>query len=142
MAQSSARSRHAGFSLPELAVVGLIALGALAALLHAAWFGLRGEERVQEHGQALARARSHLEAALARPSLQPGEWSGEEGEGLRWRLSVQAIGEAGGAVLYEIRVAVAGRREAGATLVTRQVRPAQPAASRTAILDAEALNTH
>ncbi len=82
--------RSAGFSLIEV----LAALALLALVLGAAWRvidgGLTAARIAAQRARAVALAESTLAGAMARDPTQPGEWSGDSADGLRWSVAVRA----------------------------------------------------
>jgi general secretion pathway protein I len=83
------RNREAGFTLLEILVAFIIAAIALAVLFGGAMEGLRASRTAVGYEEAVARARSHLAAARVTPL--PGDTSGDDGSGYRWRLLVRAV---------------------------------------------------
>jgi general secretion pathway protein I len=88
------RRREAGFTLVEVVVAFAIVTIILAALYQAIAGAWRGYARTQLREQALALARTHLEAIGIEEPLQPGERTGTYATGLAWRLTVEPAGTA------------------------------------------------
>ena len=73
-----------GFTLIEVLVAFIIAGLALAVLVHAGVEGLRASSLSARYQEALARAQSHLAAAV--DASQPGDRQGDEGDGFHWHV--------------------------------------------------------
>ena len=86
-------SRERGFTLIEVLVAFAIAALALAVLFRSSGTALTSSRAAVQYQEALSRARSHL-AAIGTGVLEPGEQSGDDGDGYRWRLTVQPAGTA------------------------------------------------
>ncbi|MDR3537709.1 MAG: type II secretion system protein [Acetobacteraceae bacterium] len=81
--------RDGGFTLLEVLVAFVIATLALTVLVHAGVDGLHGAALGARYQEALARARSHLAAAVAAP--QSGDRQGDEGDGFHWHVRVAPV---------------------------------------------------
>ncbi len=79
--------RARGFTLLEVLVAFAIAAMALTALTATAAAGLRSSRVAAHTEQALSRARSRLAVLALDP--RPGEQSGDDGGGFRWRTLVR-----------------------------------------------------
>lgn len=75
-----------GFTLLEVLVAFVIAMGALALLSRVGLDGLRGATLSGRYQEAVARAQSHLAGVGANPPL--GDRQGDEGDGFHWRVRV------------------------------------------------------
>ena len=95
--------RPPGFTLLEILVAFAIAAIALTALTAAVAGSLRSSRAASTTEQAISRAQSRLQAASLAP---PGERSGDDGGGFRWRESVRQVGRSGAAALYDISVEI------------------------------------
>ena len=82
--RTSVRAPDAGFTLIEVLVAFIIAGLALAVLVHAGVEGLRASSLSAKYQEALARAQSHLAAAV--DASQPGDRQGDEGGGFHWHV--------------------------------------------------------
>jgi general secretion pathway protein I len=106
--RASAHRADAGFTLIEVLVAFIIAGLALAVLVHASVEGLRASSLSARYQEALARAQSHLAAAV--DASQPGDRQGDEGDGFHWHVRTVPIGRitlpGGPATLLELSVAV------------------------------------
>jgi prepilin-type N-terminal cleavage/methylation domain-containing protein len=109
--------RQRGFTLLEV-LIGLSIAGlALMALFDGAALGLRSVERAGRTAEALSHARSHLAALGQSGPLLPGETTGDDGGGFRWRRRIALLGvlpalQGGATALYDVRVTI-GWDEAG-----------------------------
>lgn len=83
-----------GFILLEVLVALVIAGIAVAVLLGAGGTSLRSTHSAADNEIAVSRARSHLAALGRLEPLAPGEFSGNDGDGFRWRLRVRPIATA------------------------------------------------
>ena len=95
--------RPPGFTLLEILVAFAIAAIALTALTAAVGGSLRSSRTAGTTEQAISRARSRLDAASL---AVPGERSGDDGGGFRWREVVRQVGRSGTAALYDITVEI------------------------------------
>ena len=106
-------ARERGFTLLEVLVAAAIAGLALAVLFQGAAGSVRSA-RVADHVQeAVSRARSRLAVLERGPVPQLGDQSGDDGGGFGWRSKVTQIGLGGGAVLYDLAVAVSWTADGG-----------------------------
>jgi prepilin-type N-terminal cleavage/methylation domain-containing protein len=80
-----------GFTLLEVLVALAIATLALGALFSATLTGLQSTQAASQYQQAVARARSHLTAAVHATPLTAGDWQGDDGGGFAWHLHVVPI---------------------------------------------------
>jgi len=118
--------REDGFSLLEaLVALAIVALG-LEFAVTAAGAGLAATQQERRGVEALARCRSHLAELGAPAALIPGEHTGEDGQGYRYRTRVTLLDVApprralllGGVTtalstaLYRIEVTVSWRNRA------------------------------
>lgn len=87
-ATSPAACRDAGFLLLEVLIAFIIAGAAIAVLLQAGASGLNATRTASLYQEAVARARSHLDAAVHGPALVPGDNQGDDGGGYHWRVRV------------------------------------------------------
>jgi len=83
--------RDDGFILFEVLVALAIAGIAVAVLFGTGSTALRSTRSAADYEAAVSRARSHLAALGRLEPLAPGEFSGDDGDGFRWRLRVQPI---------------------------------------------------
>jgi general secretion pathway protein I len=83
--------RNDGFTLLEVLVAFVVAALALGVLFDASLSGLRLATSTERHGQAIARARSHLAMAVHADPLEPGDWRGDDGGGFAWHLHVAPV---------------------------------------------------
>ena len=95
--------RPTGFTLLETLVAFAIAAIAVTALTAAVAGGLRSTRAASVTEQAISRAQSRLDAASL---ASPGERSGDDGGGFRWRETVRPAGRSGTAVLYDVTVEI------------------------------------
>jgi general secretion pathway protein I len=102
------RRPQAGFTLIEVLVAFLIAGLALAVLAHAGIEGLRASSLSARYQEALARAQSHLAAAV--DASQPGDRQGDEGDGFHWHVRTVPLAHittpSGPATLLDVSVAI------------------------------------
>jgi general secretion pathway protein I len=101
--------RQAGFTLIEVLVAFIISGLALAVLVHAGIEGLRASSLSARYQEALARAQSHLAAAV--DASQPGDRQGDEGDGFHWHVRITPVATAarmdgGQARLLAVSVAI------------------------------------
>lgn len=80
--------QEAGFTLLEVLVAFVIAAIALGALYQGAISGLLGARVATQYEEATSRARSHLAAIRQDTRLVPGDQSGDDGGGFRWRTRI------------------------------------------------------
>ncbi len=83
----------AGFTLLEVIVALAIAALALVVLFRAGGGGLSAVDTAARVEEAVARAQSHLAAFGRAGSIRPGESTGDDGDGYRWRLWTRPIAE-------------------------------------------------
>ena len=114
-AQSNLSRRTAGaggFTLIEVLVALAIAAIGLAFFLSAAGVGLQNAGIADQYVQATRRAQSRLaEVGLTMP-LKQGDYSGDDGDGFRWRVVIASpighaqgpAGQAPSAALYPVEV--------------------------------------
>lgn len=112
------RRREAGFTLLEVMVAFIIAALALGVLYKGALGGLLSARVATQYEDAISRARSRLATIGHGSAIVPGERSGDDGGGFRWRTRV-AVAQSGPrppgpitpgsqvATLYAISVAIA-----------------------------------
>jgi general secretion pathway protein I len=86
--------RQRGFTLLEVVIALIIAGMAAAALMAAVGTGLHATRTATMVDQALVRAQSRLTAATHGARLVPGDTSGDDGGGFRWRLHVAPVASA------------------------------------------------
>ena len=86
--------RAAGFTLIEVLVAFVIAAMALAMLYEGASGGLFATAIATRTEEAVARARSHLAVVGHGTVIVPGDQSGDDGDGYRWRLSIRQVATA------------------------------------------------
>ena len=84
-------SGQRGFTLLEVLVAFTIAALALVVLFNAGLAGLHSTQAASHYEQAIARARSHLTAAVHASPLVSGDWQGDDGGGFRWHLRVAPV---------------------------------------------------
>lgn len=80
---------NGGFTLLEVLIALIIVGIGSSAMLFAATDGRRAVAAAERYGDAISRARSHLDAAAARPVA--GQHEGDDGSGYRWRTQVRAV---------------------------------------------------
>lgn len=104
-----------GFTLLEVLIAFVIAALALGVMFNVAVDALKSTAISARYEEAVVRARSHLAMATKGGALMPGDWSGDDGNGYRWRLHVMPVSEAstrrsGGPavplVLYAVSVSI------------------------------------
>jgi general secretion pathway protein I len=83
--------REAGFTLLETLVAFAIAAIALAVLYRGAVDGLVGAHQADRTEEAVARTRSRLAALCHGAQLAPGQRSGDDGGGYRWRTDITRV---------------------------------------------------
>ena len=119
--------RPPGFTLLEILVAFAIAAIALTALTAAVAASLRSSRVASVTEQAISRAQSRLDAAALAP---PGERSGDDGGGFRWREMVRQVGQSSTAALYDITVEISWTVDGPHRLALRTFRvdnaPQQP----------------
>src|SRR5436305_9009634 len=108
--------RNAGFTLLEVVVALAIAGLALVGLFRAGSGGLFAVDTAARAEEAVQRAQSHLAAVGRNAALTEGEFTGDDGGGYRWRLTVrpvssrQAPGQDGltsvASTLFDVEVAI------------------------------------
>jgi len=79
--------RQHGFTLLEVLIATVIASLGLSAMVLSASGGIRAGVTANRYGDAISRAKSHLEGAAAQ--LFVGEQEGDDGSGYRWRTRVR-----------------------------------------------------
>jgi general secretion pathway protein I len=84
-------AQRAGFTLLEVLIALIIASIAIAALMRAGAAGLSATDTASRYEEAVARARSHLEAASHGTRLIPSDNQGSDGGGFRWRVRVARV---------------------------------------------------
>jgi prepilin-type N-terminal cleavage/methylation domain-containing protein len=90
------RRGEAGFTLIESLVALTVFVGVVTAFyqtMGGSWHGIR---RVQRDGQALALAKSKVNAAGLEQPLTDGQVFAGDDDGIRWQLSVERYGRAPG----------------------------------------------
>jgi general secretion pathway protein I len=115
--------------LLEVLIALIIAGAALAVLFHAGGGALTATRTATRYAEAVARARSHLAAALHGEALAPRDTTGDDGGGFQWRMRIAPLAatstESDGApiTLYEVSVWIGWRdgTERDVRLVTQQV---------------------
>jgi general secretion pathway protein I len=99
---------QAGFTLIEVLVAFIIAALALAVLFSAGVDGLRSSSLSAQYQEAIARARSHLAAAV--DASQPGDRQGDDGGGFHWHVRTvplaHIVAPSGPATLLSVSVAI------------------------------------
>ena len=81
--------RPFGFTLLEVAVALAIAGLALVGLFQAGSIGLVTADTAARAEEAVERAQSHLAAVGRDAALSAGQFTDDDGNGYRWRLSIQ-----------------------------------------------------
>jgi general secretion pathway protein I len=123
--RTESRGEAAGFTLIEVLVAFIIAALALAVLFNAGIDGLRASSLSAEYQEAIARARSHLAAAV--DASQPGDRQGDDGDGFHWHVRTVPLAHivtaSGQATLLAVSVAISWGHAPGRTveLDTEQV---------------------
>src|ERR1700754_588558 len=85
---SAARRPQRGFTLIEVLIAFAIAAMALGLLFQAASSSGGAAHLAGNYEEAISRAKSHM-ASLGRESdIAPGEQSGDDGSGFRWRVKI------------------------------------------------------
>ena len=102
------RGPDSGFTLIEVLVAFIIAGLALSVLVNVGIEGLRASSLSARYQEALARAQSHLAAAV--DASQPGDRQGDEGDGFHWHVRTVPIAHiavaSGQATLLAVSVAI------------------------------------
>lgn len=111
----------AGFTLLETLVALAIAAMAIGVFIKEAGVSLRSVAMAGRYEEAVSRAKSHLAAVRSDTTLVVGDFSGDDGDGYRWRVRVAPVatskpaeGGASGVTLYTIDVTISWARD-GAT---------------------------
>ncbi len=78
-----------GFTLIEVLVAFVIAVGALAVLTRAGLDGVRTATVAGRYQEAMARAQSHLAAIGDAPT--PSDRQGDEGDGFHWHVRIAPV---------------------------------------------------
>ncbi len=139
MRTAAERPSERGFTLLEVLVALAIAGLGLGALFEAASGGLSGVDTAARHIAALRRGEGRLAELGITIPLAEGQWSGADGDGYRWRMTVSPIlSHAGGGdrttpgrTLYAVEVWIGwslGRSTSSIRLDTYRLGPL-PAAS-------------
>jgi general secretion pathway protein I len=81
----------AGFTLLEVLIALIIASVAIAALMRAGASGLNATDTASRYEEAVARARSHLDAVTHGMVLAPRDNRGDDGHGYHWRVRVVQV---------------------------------------------------
>jgi general secretion pathway protein I len=129
-----------GFTLLEVLVAFVIAAAAIAVLMRANLTGLETSRTAARYQEAVARARSHLDALGRGQPINAGTLAGDDGGGFEWRIDVApaavgrapAMGEgavAASVTLYDVAVRVGwtdGGRPREVVLRTRRAGPPSP----------------
>ena len=109
------RGRQAGFTLIEVLVAFIIAALFLALLANAGIEGLRASRLSAQYQEALARAQSHLAAAVE--TSQASDRQGDEGHGFHWHVRIAPVAHtvtaSGTATLLAVSVAISWGRPPG-----------------------------
>ena len=94
MRDMSERQRgNRGFTLIEVLVALTITIIAMDVLFGGIVSSLQAAHKTAALEKAISRAESHL-AAIGDQNLVPGERSGEDGDGYRWRTNIAFLGSA------------------------------------------------
>ncbi len=102
----------------EVLIALVIAGAALAVLLHSGGSALSATRTATRTEEAVARARSHLEAALHGEALATRDTGGDDGGGFRWRVRIAPLAAASAEpdsapiTLYRVSVRI-GWRDGG-----------------------------
>lgn len=88
-----ARSGETGFALLEVVVASVIAGLAVVVLLRAGGDGILAADSAVRTEEAIELAQSHLAAFGRTAAIAPGEWTGDDGHGYRWRLQARPLAE-------------------------------------------------
>ena len=138
-------ARTGGFTLLEALIAFAIAGPALALLYRQGVTSLGITRAALAYQEAISRARSHLDA-LTDTALIPGERSGEEGAGYRWRTRIAPIAAlparlaagpavrspyAAGTALYDVTVTIFWPEGPGLRSLALDTRRLGPAARDT-----------
>lgn len=83
--------REGGFTLLEVAVAMLVLGLAAAALFRGTGAGLDATALAAKSQEAIVRAKSHLALAVGGGRLRTGNFTGDDGGGFRWSLSVVPV---------------------------------------------------
>ncbi len=102
----------------EVLIALVIAGAALAVLLRSGGTALSATRTATRTEEAVARARSHLATALHGEALAPGDTTGDDGGGFRWRVRIAPLAAAAPITLYQVSVWI-GWRDGG---TAREVR--------------------
>lgn len=82
------RDRQAGFTLVEVMVAFIIAAISLGVLYKGALGGLLSARVATQYEEAVGRARSRMASIGHGSAIVPGEQSGDDGGGFRWRTRI------------------------------------------------------
>jgi general secretion pathway protein I len=109
---------EAGFTLLETLVALAIAALVVSVFVKECGVGLTSVGMAGRYEEAVSRAKSHLAALRSDTTLVVGEFTGEDGDGYRWRVRVQPVASSkpasGGAAtvtLYAIEVTVSWKTD-------------------------------
>jgi general secretion pathway protein I len=93
-----------GFTLIEVMVALVIAGMAMFLLLRAGFSGAAATRTASGYEEALERAESRLASIGPLTAIQPGQFSGDDGGGYTWRLTITKLQSTGSAGLYDVTV--------------------------------------
>ena len=95
-------ARQSGFTLLEVLVAFVIAALALSVLYRGAVDGVFSARTAGQYEDAVSRARSRMAAVGHGSAIVPGEQSGDDGDGFRWRTRVTLVSPAAPSALKRV----------------------------------------
>ena len=102
--RTSQRPADAGFTLLEVMVAFVIASLASLVLYQAGFNGVLETSTAARYQQAVVRAQSRLASIGTLTALRAGQFSGDDGGGFHWSLSIAPEQSAGKLTLYAVQL--------------------------------------